>query len=365
MRKLSRKIKPWLLSVGLVSLVGCEYLPHSAKVDLPPREVAQVVTQAKSADDAILRAFDTHNFVAIGDYHWNDAFIRYATELVSKPEFSEQVNHIVVEFGNAKYQSILDDYLAGGEVSESQLNTMLRGSLYFMAWMPDVYRDFFKAIKQRNEALPESKKIQVHLAEAPFDWDALQDVTVWKKAAKNKTDHFYQVASERIKNNEKALMIFGAFHLVNAPADYVKKTQETDWPLATRLQQAFPDSTYLIWPMTDPKVVKTFSSLKSPAVLEVNQGPMRDLRLIDFLPKARYKLAAMDDMDAQVGDLFDAFLYLGENQRTMVLPRDVVADRDWVEEMQRRVDIIGGKMQESFNELIERSDEQYGFTSKG
>jgi hypothetical protein len=49
----------------------------------------------------------------------------------------------------------------------------------------------------------------------------------------------------------------------------------------------------------------------------------------------------------------------------MVLPRDVVADRDWVEEMQRRVDIIGGKMQESFNELIERSDEQYGFTSKG
>ncbi len=114
MSKLGKRIKPWLLSLGLVSLVGCEYLPHAAKVDLPQREVAQVVKQAKYADDAILRAFDAHNFVAIGDYHWNDAFIRYATELVSKPEFSEQVNHVVVEFGNAKYQSVLDDYLAGG-----------------------------------------------------------------------------------------------------------------------------------------------------------------------------------------------------------------------------------------------------------
>ncbi|BDR14163.1 hypothetical protein [Vibrio sp. STUT-A11] len=364
MSKVGRKVKPWLLSLGLVSLAGCEYLPHYAKVDLAQQQVVQVVEQAKVADDVIMQAFETHHLVAIGDYHWNEAFIRYATKLVSKPAFSEQVNHVVVEFGNAKYQSVLDDYLAGEEVSESQLNTMLRGSLYFMAWMPDVYRDFFKAIKQRNEALPEGKKIQVHLAEAPFDWDEMQDVKVWKKAAKNKTDHFYQVASERIKNNEKALMIFGAFHLVNAPANYVKKTQETDWPLATRLQQAFPDSTYLIWPMTDPEVVKTFNALKSPAVLEVGQGPMRDLRLIDFLPKARYKLAAMDDIDAKVGELFDAFLYLGENQRTMVFPRDVVADREWVGEMQRRVDLIGGKMQESFNQLIERSDEQYGFASK-
>lgn len=365
MSKLGRKIKPWLFGVGLVSLAGCEYFPHYAKVDLPQQKVAQVVEQAKFADDAIMQAFATHNLVAIGDYHWNDAFVRYATKLVSKPEFSEQVNHIVVEFGNAKYQSVLDDYLAGGDVSEEQLNSVLRGSLYFMAWMPDEYRDFFRAIKKRNQDLPDSKKIRVHLAEAPFDWEELQDVKVWKRAATHKTDYFYQVAAERIKNNEKALMIFGAFHLVNAPKEYVQETQQADWPLATRLEQAFPNSTYLIWPMTDPEVVKTFSQVKTPALLEVQQGPMQRLRLIDILPKARYKLAAMDDMDAQVGELFDAFLYLGENERTMVLPRDVIADREWVEEMQRRVDIIGGKMQQNFNELRELSDEQYGFNNKG
>ncbi len=362
---LGRKTKPWLLSAGLLTLAGCEYLPHNAKVELSKQEVAQVVEQAKFADDAIMQAFEKHNFVAIGDYHWNDAFVRYASELVVKPEFSERVNHIVVEFGNAKYQSVLDDYLLGGEVSEEQLNSVLRGALYFMAWTPDVYRDFFEAIKQRNKALPQSMKIRVHLAEAPFDWSGMQDVKVWKQAASHKTDHFYQIAAERIKNNEKALMIFGAFHLVNAPKAYVEKSTQLDWPLATRLEQAFPDSIYSIWPMTDPEVVKTFSKVKTPAILDVQQGAMQELRLIDFLPKARYKLAEMGKMDAQVGELFDAFLYLGENQRTMTLPRDVMADRAWVEEMQRRVDLIGGKMQTRFNELRELSEKQYGLSNNG
>ncbi|PAW10576.1 hypothetical protein B6K85_10810 [Vibrio sp. V1B] len=365
MKILGWKIKPLILVLGLAGISGCEYLPHFAKVDLPEQKIEQVVEQAKPADAAILKAFEQHSFVGIGDYHWNDAFLRYATELVSTDAFSDQVTHIVVEFGNAKYQPVLDKYLAGEEVSESQLNEVLRGSIYFMAWMPDAYINFFKAIRARNLLLPEGKKIQVHLAEAPFEWDGVADAKVWKQAAQSKTDYFYQIAQERIEHNEKALLIFGAFHLVNAPKDYVTKTQASAWPLATRLEQAFPDSTYLIWPMTEPEVVQTFHNVKSPALLEVTNSPIEPLRFIDLLPKARYKLAAMDKMDAPVGELFDAFLYLGENARSTVFPREVMADREWVNEMQRRVDLIGGKMQDRFNEIRSLSDEKYGFSDNG
>ncbi len=360
--KLGWKIKLSLLMIGLVGLVGCEYFPHHAKVDLSEKKIEQVVEQAKPADTAILKAFEQHNFVGIGDYHWNDAFLRYATELISTSVFSDQVRHVVVEFGNSKYQPVLDKYLAGGEVSEAQLISVLRGSIYFMPWMPDAYVNFFKAIKARNEVLPEDRKIQVHLAEAAFDWDAMTSEKVWKKASNNKTNHFYQIAAERIKNNEKALLIFGAFHLVNAPKNYVAKTQTRDWPLATRLEQAFPDSTYLIWPMTEPEVVATFHSVKAPALLDVVQSPIADLRFIDLLPKARYRLSAMDSMNAKVGELFDAFLYLGENQRSTLFPRDVMEDREWVNEMQRRVDIIGGNTQERFNKIRALSEEKYGLS---
>lgn len=144
MNKFGWKIKPWLLAVGLVGMVGCEYLPHSAEVDLPKQKIEQVVKQAQPANAAILKAFEQHNFVGIGDYHWNDAFLNYATELVKTEAFSDQVTHIVVEFGNAKYQPVLDEYLAGGEVTQAQLEEVLRGSIYFMAWMPDAYRNFLR-----------------------------------------------------------------------------------------------------------------------------------------------------------------------------------------------------------------------------
>jgi hypothetical protein len=41
-----------------------------------------------------------------------------------------------------------------------------------------------------------------------------------------------------------------------------------------------------------------------------------------------------------------------------------MADREWVNEMQRRVDLIGGKMQDRFNEIRSLSDEKYGFSDK-
>ncbi len=71
------------------------------EVDLPKQKIEQVVKQAQPANAAILKAFEQHNFVGIGDYHWNDAFLNYATELVTTEAFSDHVTHIVVEFGNA------------------------------------------------------------------------------------------------------------------------------------------------------------------------------------------------------------------------------------------------------------------------
>lgn len=358
-RRLSITIVVVMLSWLFVAR-GCVYLPHSAQVDLQPQQVGLVVLAAQPAEKRIMQAFDEHNFVALGDYHWNEAFIRYAITLISTPEFSEKVQHIVVEFGNAKYQSVLNDYLAGKDVEEEKLHEVLRGSIYFLAWMPAVYMDFFKAVRVRNAELADNKKIIVHLAEAPFDWP-LSNTKKWKYAAENKTDYFYKIAAQRFNNNEKALLIFGAFHLVTAPQKYINVAQANVLPLATRLELRYPGSTYLIWPMTEPEVVKTFADIIPPALVDVRSEPMKGLRFIDLLPKARFKLNEMGDMHAQVGDFFDAFLYVGDNQRSSIFPRAVMSDRVWVAEMQRRVDMIGGKLQGKFNDIRKRSDEKYGF----
>jgi uncharacterized iron-regulated protein len=122
-----------------VLLNGCEYLPHSAKVDLNDEQLKQISHQA---DRAIITAFDKYDLVAVGDYHWNDDFLLYLTSLIKSDSFNDKVQHFIVEFGNAKYQTTLNKYLAGKDISLSELELFWRDSLYFTVWMPEVYRDF-------------------------------------------------------------------------------------------------------------------------------------------------------------------------------------------------------------------------------
>lgn len=350
-----------LFCCGLLlgGLTGCEYLPHEANVTLSPAAIQTVVEQSRPANTAIMQAFEQHDLVAIGDYHWNDAFIDYAMTLIQSPAFSEQVQHIVVEFGNGQYQSLINDYVAGKAVSDAQVQEALRGSLYFMAWAPDVYGRFFAAVRVRNAQLPPEQQLHVHLAEAPFDWLTLRDKQVWQQAAQSKSDHFYQVAEERLQQQQKALLIFGAFHLISAPDDFVQREAESSWPLATRLQTHYPGSLYTLWPLTEPAVVSAYQALPAPSLIPVKTTPIQSERMIDILPKARFKLAEMGEREAKVGDLFDAFLYLGESERSTLFPRSVMDDTAWMAEMQRRADLIGGKMQKRFNEIRRNSEAHY------
>ena len=79
-----------------------------------------------SATRGVLDAFATHRLVLLGESHRSPAFHRFLRELVETPEFPRRVNDIVVEFGNARYQPILDRYIAGGSVRQDSLQLVWR-----------------------------------------------------------------------------------------------------------------------------------------------------------------------------------------------------------------------------------------------
>jgi hypothetical protein len=65
---------------------------------------------------AIVRAFDDHQAVILGEAHWlqqaGDLYIR----LVRETAFQSKVNDIVVEFCSRNNQPILDRYISGEAV---------------------------------------------------------------------------------------------------------------------------------------------------------------------------------------------------------------------------------------------------------
>src|SRR5687767_13873324 len=65
---------------------------------------------------AILDAFRSHEIVALGDAHGTAQAQAFLKALVRDARFATTVDDIVVEFGNARYQDLVDRFVAGGQV---------------------------------------------------------------------------------------------------------------------------------------------------------------------------------------------------------------------------------------------------------
>ena len=64
----------------------------------------------------MIRLFQTHDIVMFGEVHSSQQEYQWLCKLVQTPGFSDHVDDIVVEFGNALDQKTVDRYVAGEAV---------------------------------------------------------------------------------------------------------------------------------------------------------------------------------------------------------------------------------------------------------
>jgi predicted aconitase len=92
---------------------------------------AQNVSQQKPEDatQAITRLFDRHDVVMFGEIHSNKQEYEWLCSLLKTPEFSANLDDVVVEFGNALYQQDVDRYVAGEDVPFGQIQNAWRNMI--------------------------------------------------------------------------------------------------------------------------------------------------------------------------------------------------------------------------------------------
>jgi hypothetical protein len=64
--------------------------------------------QPEKATVAVLRAFENHDIVMIGEIHSNKQEYNWYRSLVATPEFADRVDDIVLEMGNSLYQQFVE-----------------------------------------------------------------------------------------------------------------------------------------------------------------------------------------------------------------------------------------------------------------
>jgi hypothetical protein len=111
----------------------------------------------------ILDAFHSYPIVALGEgLHGNQQSHAFRLALIRDPRFTDVVNDIVVEFGTARYQEVMDRFVAGADVPGSELAKAWRDVAQTgpLTDLP-IYEELFRAVRAVNGALPRERQIRV------------------------------------------------------------------------------------------------------------------------------------------------------------------------------------------------------------
>ena len=167
------------------------------------------------AISGILDAFRTHQIVALGEgIHGNNQAHAVRLALIFDPRFATVVNDIVVEFGTARHQALMDRFVSGGDVPDAELRKAWQDTAVPHAgWDLPIYEVFFRAVREVNASLPADRQLRVLLGDPPIDWSVVrtrEDVGRWLASRGHVVDVIKQ---EVLSKNRRALVLYGDGHL--------------------------------------------------------------------------------------------------------------------------------------------------------
>jgi hypothetical protein len=164
---------------------------------------------------AIVDAFKTHPLVALGDNHGNVQAHEFRLALIRDGRLAGVLDDIVVEFGNARYQDLMDRFIRGEDVADVDLRRVWQDTTQIEeAWDLPIYEDFFRAVRTVNASRRPEQRMRVLLGDPPIDWAVVRtgdDLKPWMARDEHAVD---VIRREVLSRGRRALIIYGDQHLL-------------------------------------------------------------------------------------------------------------------------------------------------------
>src|SRR6266853_569435 len=167
---------------------------------------------------AIVDAFRSHAIVALGnaEFRGNEQCHNFQVSLIRDPRFTASVNDVVVEFGNARYQDVIDRFVRGEDVPYQSLRSVWQNTTQVeWEWDLPIYEDFFRAVRAVNASLPRAHQLRLLLADPPIVWDTVHTLDDLRKSMGDRDGYAADVLQrEVLAKGHHALLIYGSQHLI-------------------------------------------------------------------------------------------------------------------------------------------------------
>jgi len=166
---------------------------------------------------AIMDAFQSFSIVAVGDggHGWEQPHA-FRLALIRDPRFAATVNDIVVEFGNSRYQDVMDRFIRGENVSFKLVREAWHNTTQPLTqWDRSIFEEFYRAVRDVNMSLPKERKLRVLLGDPPVDQDDPRRTIPEQVRDFGNRDIFPAgvVQREVLAKHRRALLIYGDGHL--------------------------------------------------------------------------------------------------------------------------------------------------------
>jgi hypothetical protein len=254
-------------------------------------DAAEAAPQASHANDGVLALFEHRPVVALGDAHGLAQEEAFYAALVADPRFAQQVGNVIVEFGAAVAQDIIDRYVGGDDVPFEQLRrvwTDTAGAFSPGEPVPLGLVNFFATIRAANQHLPAAQRIKVWLGDPKVDWTRIHSFSDLRPFLRQRDEHMFAVLDQEIlRKHKKALLIVGLGHLFGPGGS---------GPLTRAINDAYPNSLSIVAPWLgyienecNTHLAPRMSGWPVPALLAPVQGTWLTAQppSCNFLPPAQ------------------------------------------------------------------------------
>lgn len=283
---------------------------------------------------ALLDAFESHDVVALGDPHGDVRAHAFRLSLIRDARLVPAVDDIVVEWGNALYQDVMDEYVNGADVALEELRPVWRNTTQRRVGQPPVdppfVEEFFHAVREVNLSRAPDQRLRVLLGDPPIDWADIEtpsDLQPWIDLRDMHPAEL--IRREVLARRRRALVIYGGMHLQrhNLFGNYELMADRRVHTLVQQLE-AMRAAVFTVWvnARTDLRALQAdIDSWPAPSLAHV-RGTL--LGAADFeiyypsdVPRARFIEGRLVPIPRAVwrslpmDEQFDAVLHLGPRAR--------------------------------------------------
>jgi hypothetical protein len=279
----------------------------------------QAQTAAKPLEpvSAIVEACRTYEIVALGnvEFRGNEQSHALQLSLIRDLRLAAVVNDIVVEFGSARHQDVVDRFVRGEAVPAESLRRVWQDTTQVeFEWDFPIYEDFFRAVREVNALLPAARRLRVLLGDPPIDWSAVRTFADLRSAMGDRDAHAADVIRRGVlAKGRRALVIYGGAHLFRT----------SPLGIVARLEKEGLARVFTVIPET-----------------------RRDLTVLDagtaFWPVPSLAMVAGTTLATAFGDRAAAIVYLGppSSMTASRLSPALCADSSYIEMRLRRLNLI-------------------------